>query len=159
MHTCTASKIFHPRYQWESDNEHFFWLLPLSAPSFEVYTVPAEEFVAVQRCVFWYESSFTALAFGVADNNWLAGVAFSISVQREQPMPTAHIFVAYMVKKKKKKSQLRWLRHLIEMPPGCLPLEFLWASWAGRRPRGRCRTCWRDYIAHLVWECLWPGPG
>ena len=72
----------------------------MSAPSFEVYTVPAEEFVAVQTCVFWYESSFTALAFGVADNNWLAGVAFSVSVQREQPMPTAHICVAYMVKKK-----------------------------------------------------------
>ena len=124
MHTCTASKIFHPRYQWESDNEHFFWLLPLSAPSFEVYTVPAEEFVAVQRCVFWYESSFTALAFGVADNNWLAGVAFSISVQREQPMPTAHIFVAYMVKKKKKKASWGgsdiWSRCLL----GAFPWSF-----------------------------------
>ncbi len=35
------------------------------------------------------------------------------------------------------------------------------ASWApsfggptGRRPWGRPRTCWRDYISHLVWECL-----
>lgn len=59
-------------------DKSFIWLLPLFAPSFEVYIIPAKEFVDVESCVFWYESyfmAFMALAFGVADVNWLAGVA------------------------------------------------------------------------------------
>jgi len=51
-------------------------------------------------------------------------------------------------------SQLRWFGHLIRMPPGCLPLEVFRACPTGRRPRGRPRTRWRDYISHLAWEHL-----
>lgn len=29
---------------------------------------------------------------------------------------------------------------------------------AGRRPRGRLRTRWRDYISRLAWECLGISP-
>jgi len=50
--------------------------------------------------------------------------------------------------------QLRWFGHLIRMPPGCLPLEVSRARLTGRRPRGRPRTRWRDYISHLAWEHL-----
>lgn len=52
------------------------------------------------------------------------------------------------------RSQLRWLGHLIRMPPGSLLFEVFLACTTGRRPRGRPRTCWRDYIIHLAWECL-----
>uniref|UniRef100_A0A672FWM9 Inter-alpha-trypsin inhibitor heavy chain 3 n=1 Tax=Salarias fasciatus TaxID=181472 RepID=A0A672FWM9_SALFA len=41
------------------------------------------------------------------------------------------------------------------MPPGCLPREVFRACPTGRRPRGRPRTRWRDYVSQLVWEHLW----
>ena len=52
------------------------------------------------------------------------------------------------------RSQMRWLRHLVRMPPGRLPGEVFRARPTGRRPRGRRRTCWRDYVSRLAWECL-----
>ncbi|KAL7836057.1 hypothetical protein SRHO_G00284040 [Serrasalmus rhombeus] len=52
------------------------------------------------------------------------------------------------------RSQLRWFGHLVRMPPGRLPWEVSQASPLGRRPRGRPRTRWRDYIAQLAWEHL-----
>uniref|UniRef100_A0A8C6LTA7 Reverse transcriptase domain-containing protein n=1 Tax=Nothobranchius furzeri TaxID=105023 RepID=A0A8C6LTA7_NOTFU len=52
------------------------------------------------------------------------------------------------------RSQLRWLGHLVRMPPGCLPGEVFWARPTGRRPKGRPRTCWRDYVSHLARERL-----
>ena len=47
------------------------------------------------------------------------------------------------------RSHLWWFQLLIRMPPGHLPLEVFWAHAASRRPQGRSRTCWRDYISHL----------
>ncbi|KAK0148447.1 putative uncharacterized transposon-derived protein F52C9.6 [Merluccius polli] len=44
------------------------------------------------------------------------------------------------------RSQMRWLGHLVRMPP--------WARPTGRRPRGRPRTRWRDYVSRLAWERL-----
>ncbi|TWW74383.1 hypothetical protein D4764_14G0003860, partial [Takifugu flavidus] len=52
------------------------------------------------------------------------------------------------------RSQLGWLRHLARMPSGCLPLEVFRTCPTGRRPRGRPRTRWRDYISRLAWERL-----
>ncbi|KAI3362006.1 hypothetical protein L3Q82_012348 [Scortum barcoo] len=52
------------------------------------------------------------------------------------------------------KSQLRWLGHLFRMPPGRLPREVFQACPTGRRPRGRPRTRWRDYVSQLAWERL-----
>ncbi|KAI3355102.1 hypothetical protein L3Q82_017969 [Scortum barcoo] len=40
------------------------------------------------------------------------------------------------------------------MPPGRLPREVFQACPTGRRPRGRPRTCWRDYVSQLAWERL-----
>jgi len=51
------------------------------------------------------------------------------------------------------RSQMRWLRHLVGMPPGHLSSEVFWAHLTGRRPRTR----WRDYVSRLAWE--WPGTG
>ena len=51
------------------------------------------------------------------------------------------------------RSQLKLFRCLIRVPPGLLPLEVFQAGLAGGSPRGRPRH-WRDYISHLVWECL-----
>ncbi|KAI3359832.1 hypothetical protein L3Q82_013828, partial [Scortum barcoo] len=45
------------------------------------------------------------------------------------------------------RSQLRWLGHLFQMPPGRLPREVFQACPTGRRPRGRPRTRWRDYVS------------
>ena len=52
------------------------------------------------------------------------------------------------------RSQLRWFGHLVRMPPGRFPWEVFQAHPAGRRPRGRPRTSWRDYISTLAWEHL-----
>ncbi|GAA6078097.1 uncharacterized protein LOC111191400, partial [Tachysurus ichikawai] len=52
------------------------------------------------------------------------------------------------------RSQLRWLGHLFRMPPGRLPGEVFRAYPTGRRPRGRPRTRWRDYVSRLAWERL-----
>ncbi|KAK0144623.1 Proteasome activator complex subunit 1 [Merluccius polli] len=45
------------------------------------------------------------------------------------------------------RSQMRWLGHLVRMPPGRLPGEVFRARPTGRRPRGRPRTRWRDYVS------------
>ena len=50
--------------------------------------------------------------------------------------------------------QLRWLGHLCRMSVGHLPWEVFLAYPAGRRPRGRPRTRWSDYVTQLVWERL-----
>ncbi|CAM4544523.1 unnamed protein product [Leuciscus chuanchicus] len=53
-----------------------------------------------------------------------------------------------------KRGQLRWLGHLFRMPPGRLPRKVFRARPTGKRPRGRPRTCWRDYVSRLAWERL-----
>ncbi|KAK3539668.1 hypothetical protein QTP70_011124 [Hemibagrus guttatus] len=52
------------------------------------------------------------------------------------------------------RGQLRWLGHLFRMPPGHLPGEVFRACPTGKRPRGRPRTRWRDYVFRLAWEHL-----
>uniref|UniRef100_A0A8C6NQ68 Reverse transcriptase domain-containing protein n=1 Tax=Nothobranchius furzeri TaxID=105023 RepID=A0A8C6NQ68_NOTFU len=52
------------------------------------------------------------------------------------------------------RSHLRWLGHLVRMPPGRLPGEVFQARPTGRRPKGRPRTRWRDYVSHLARERL-----
>ncbi|KAK3538164.1 hypothetical protein QTP70_032558 [Hemibagrus guttatus] len=52
------------------------------------------------------------------------------------------------------RGQLRWLGHLFRMPPGRLPGEVFRACPTGKRPRGRPRTRWRDYVPWLTWERL-----
>ncbi|KAK3557454.1 hypothetical protein QTP70_027739, partial [Hemibagrus guttatus] len=52
------------------------------------------------------------------------------------------------------RGQLRWLGHLFRMPPGRLPGEVFRACPTGKRPRGRPRTHWRDYVSRLAWERL-----
>ncbi|KAK5859728.1 hypothetical protein PBY51_021260 [Eleginops maclovinus] len=52
------------------------------------------------------------------------------------------------------RSQLRWFGHLVRMPPGRLSREVFQARPTGKRPRGRPRTRWRDYISSLTWERL-----
>ena len=52
------------------------------------------------------------------------------------------------------RSQMRWLGHLVRMPPERLPHMVFRARPTGKRPRGRPRKRWRDYIAQLAWERL-----
>ncbi|KAK3517712.1 hypothetical protein QTP70_016085 [Hemibagrus guttatus] len=52
------------------------------------------------------------------------------------------------------KGQLRWLGHLFRMPPGRLSGEVFRACPTRKRPRGRHRTHWRDYVLRLAWERL-----
>jgi len=40
------------------------------------------------------------------------------------------------------------------MPPGRLPGEVFRARPTGRRPRGRPRTRWKDYVSRLAWGRL-----
>ncbi|KAK3543180.1 hypothetical protein QTP70_012284 [Hemibagrus guttatus] len=40
------------------------------------------------------------------------------------------------------------------MPPGRLPGEVFRACPTGKRPRGRPRTRWRDYVFRLAWKRL-----
>ena len=52
------------------------------------------------------------------------------------------------------RSQLRWFGHLSRMPAGCLPREVYQACPTGKRPRGRPRIRWRNYISNLAEERL-----
>ncbi|TWW63631.1 hypothetical protein D4764_03G0006390 [Takifugu flavidus] len=52
------------------------------------------------------------------------------------------------------RSQMRWLGHLVRMPPGRLPGEVFRACPSVGRPPGRPRTRWRDYVSRLAWERL-----
>ncbi|KAK3537395.1 hypothetical protein QTP70_008853 [Hemibagrus guttatus] len=52
------------------------------------------------------------------------------------------------------RGQLRWLGHLLRMPLGRLPGEVFRACPTRKRPQGRPRTRWRDYVSRLTWECL-----
>ncbi|TWW57747.1 R2DM Retrovirus-related Pol polyprotein from type II retrotransposable element [Takifugu flavidus] len=49
------------------------------------------------------------------------------------------------------RSQMGWLGHLVRMPPGRLPGEVFRACPSGKRPPGRPRTRWRDYVSRLAW--------
>ncbi|KAK3509084.1 hypothetical protein QTP70_020296 [Hemibagrus guttatus] len=52
------------------------------------------------------------------------------------------------------RGQLWWLGHMFRMPPGRLPGEVFPSCPTGKRPRGRPRTRWRDYVSRLAWERL-----
>ena len=52
------------------------------------------------------------------------------------------------------KSQLRWFGHVSRMPQERLPKQALHAKANGRRPVGRPRTRWTDYIEDLGWNRL-----
>lgn len=50
------------------------------------------------------------------------------------------------------RSQLRWLGHILRMPPNRLPHQIFQAVPTGKRPIGRPRTTWRKYIEKLAQE-------
>ncbi|TWW76581.1 hypothetical protein D4764_13G0012430 [Takifugu flavidus] len=52
------------------------------------------------------------------------------------------------------RSQMRCLGHLVRMPPGRLPGAVFRVCPSGRRPPGRPRTRWRDYVFRPAWERL-----
>ena len=52
------------------------------------------------------------------------------------------------------RSQLRWFGHVSRMPQERLPKQALHAKANGRRPVGRPRTRWTDYIEDLGWNCF-----
>ena len=52
------------------------------------------------------------------------------------------------------RSQLSWFGHVSRMPQERLPKQALHAKANGRRPVGRPRTRWTDYIEDLGWNRL-----
>ena len=52
------------------------------------------------------------------------------------------------------RSQLRWFGHVSRMPQERLPKQALLAKANGRRPVGRPKTRWTDYIEDLGWNRL-----
>ena len=52
------------------------------------------------------------------------------------------------------RSQLRWFGHVSRMPQERLPKQALLAKANGRRPVGRPRTRWTDYVEDLGWNRL-----
>ena len=52
-----------------------------------------------------------------------------------------------------KRSQLRWFGHVRRMPQERLSKQALLAKANGRRPVGRPRTRWNDYIEDLGRNC------
>ncbi|KAI3371939.1 hypothetical protein L3Q82_006814 [Scortum barcoo] len=84
--------------------------------------------------------------FGVAGRSLRDRVRSSVTFGRELGVEPLLLHM--------ERSQLRWLGHLFRMPPGRLPREVFQACPTGRRPRGRPRTRWRDYVSQLAWERL-----
>ena len=52
------------------------------------------------------------------------------------------------------RSQLRWFIHVSRMPQERLPKQALLAKANGKRPVGRPRTRWTNYIEDLGWNRL-----
>ena len=52
------------------------------------------------------------------------------------------------------RSQLRWFGHVSRMPQERIPKQVFLAKSNGKRPIGRPRTRWQDYIANLGWNRL-----
>ena len=52
------------------------------------------------------------------------------------------------------RSQLRWFGHVSRMPQERFPKQALLVKANGRRPVGRPRTRWTDYIEDLGWNLL-----
>ena len=52
------------------------------------------------------------------------------------------------------RSQLRWFGHVSRMAQERLPKQALLAKANGRRPIGRPKTRWTNYIEDLGWNCL-----
>ena len=52
------------------------------------------------------------------------------------------------------RSQLRWFGHVSRMPQERFPKQALFAKANGRRPVGRFRTRWTDYIEDFGWNYL-----
>ena len=57
------------------------------------------------------------------------------------------------------RSQLRWFGHASRMTHEQLPKQTLYAKENWRRPHGRPRTTWLDYIDNLGWNRLGGHPG
>ena len=53
-----------------------------------------------------------------------------------------------------KRSQLRWFGHVSRMPQEKLPKQALLAKANGRKPVGRPRRRWTNYIEDLGWNDL-----
>ena len=52
------------------------------------------------------------------------------------------------------RSQLRWYGHVARMSQERTAKKLLCSTPIGRRPRGRPRTQWRDYVEDLSWSRL-----
>ena len=52
------------------------------------------------------------------------------------------------------RSQLRWYGHVTRMSQKRTVKKLLCSTPIGRRPRGRPRTRWRDYVEDLSWSRL-----
>ena len=52
------------------------------------------------------------------------------------------------------RSQLRWYGHVTRMSQERTAKKLLCSTPIGRRPRGRPRTRWRDYVEDLSWSRL-----
>ena len=52
------------------------------------------------------------------------------------------------------RSQLRWYGHVTRMFQKRIAKKLLCSTPIGRRPRGRPRTRWRDYVENLSWSRL-----
>ena len=52
------------------------------------------------------------------------------------------------------RSQLRWYGHVTRMSQEITTKKLLYSTPIGRRPRGRPRTRWRDYVEDLWWSRL-----
>ena len=52
------------------------------------------------------------------------------------------------------RSQLRWCGHVTRISLESTAKKLLYSTLIGRRPRGRPRTRWRDYVEDLSWSRL-----
>ena len=52
------------------------------------------------------------------------------------------------------RSQLRWYGHVTRMSQEQTAKHLIDALPSGKRPRGRPRTCWRNYVEDLTWSRL-----
>uniref|UniRef100_A0A3B3BDQ3 Cadherin domain-containing protein n=1 Tax=Oryzias melastigma TaxID=30732 RepID=A0A3B3BDQ3_ORYME len=130
------------------------WSVQMNRDSMSVFIRLKMNFFGLAIILLWFVTERTRSRLQAAEMSFLRRVAGHSLRDRVRSSVTRRELGVGPLLLRIERSQLRWLGHLIQMPPGRLPGEVFRACPTGRRPRGRPRTRWRDYVSRLAWKCL-----
>jgi len=132
-----------------------YWLVYVSTLNYghELWAVTKRTRSPIQAAKMSFLRRVARLSLRERVRGWVSSVGLSL----RDRVPSSDIRREFGVEPlllRIERSQLWWFGHLIRTPPERLSLEVYEVRPTGRRPRGRPRTRWRDYISLLAYEHL-----